>query len=208
MVKKAAGRPFKNADPRELTVKQELAITEFMNNGGKKADAMRAAGYSETFAKTRHSYFFNLPQVQARLELRRKRLAKRHDLTQDWIIKRFMDMADAGNTLAKFKKIGEDGELFWDFTGATEEDLALVSELSYDYYTEGRGDQAKDVKKFKVTLPDRKAALDSLARHLGLFNDKLQVTTDPVKTLQEARNQALKRNQEVLDENGVVHTKH
>ncbi len=65
--------------------------------------------------------------------------------------------------------------LTWDFTDATLEELSLINDMKIDSYSEGRGQQARAVKRFKINCGDPKAALDSLARILGAFNDNMTI---------------------------------
>ena len=99
---------------------------------------------------------------------------KKHEINMDWVLKRLQTRAMAGEILAKFKKVEPDGSLTWDFTGATQADLALISDLGMDFYIEGKGENAVRVKKFKVKEPDIHAALMALGRHFGAFKDVIE----------------------------------
>lgn len=193
--RKAKGNPaFKKhkgiKKPRKLELSRIRAIDFYFENGFNKKAALLSAGFSESTATGRPQLVFDDPLVVAEIERRKAKLAERHEVTQDWVIERYKMIANAGMTLAKFKKIGKDGELFWDFSGATEEELAVINELATEIYMEGKGPRAQKIKKFKISISDPKAALDSLARHLGMFNDKLDVTVGAslVERLQAGRN--------------------
>ena len=43
---------------------------------------------------------------------------------------------------------------------------------------DGRGEDARDVKRTRFKLADKKAALESIGRHLGMFTDKIKVGGD------------------------------
>jgi len=167
-----------------------LAINAYFENGFKKTKALITAGYAKTTATLRPGVVFDHPLVVAEIERRKAKMAKKHELTQDWIIERFMKLANAGETLAKFKVVQADGSLMWDFNDANEEELALVQELGVEYYTEGRGKEAIEVKKFRVKQPDVHAALIALARHLGLFNDTIEIKGSLVERIQAGRDRA------------------
>ena len=147
----------------------------YFTNGFNKKQACISAGYAEGTAHSISNRVFGLPQVKQEIEKRMKALAQKAELNAQWVIDRMMAIADSGRTLAPYKKVQEDGSILWDFTGASEEALALLNEISVDYYTDGRGDEAREVKKFKVGVTEPKAALDSLARHLGMFKDSVDV---------------------------------
>ncbi|KKK84393.1 hypothetical protein LCGC14_2783810, partial [marine sediment metagenome] len=104
---------------------------------------------------------------------RRQRSARRrYELDEDWVIQRLMRMADAGDILAKFKRVLPSGKLDWDFTGATQDELAVVNELTVTTRTDVAG--AK-VVKMKIGSSDPHNALVSLMRRLGLFKDRLRL---------------------------------
>lgn len=67
----------------------------------------------------------------------------------------------------------------------TREHAAAVHELTIDTYMEGHGDDAEPVKRVKLKLYDKRAALVDLGRHHGLFKDKLEHTGkdgNPIET--------------------------
>ena len=56
---------------------------------------------------------------------------------------------------------------------------------------EGRGDAARNVKRVKIKLADKKGALDSLAKHLGMFTDRMRM--EVTDSLAQAMARAAKR---------------
>ena len=179
-----------------LSLRHENTVTNWFENGGNKRKAMLDAGYSRITAIGRPDLVFNREDVKAEIAKRKKRLAKKYDLSQEWVIERLMDLAMSGETLAKYKIVQPDGTLAWDFEGATWEELKLVQDLGVEFYTEGRGDDAKLIKKFKVKQPDEQAALIALARHLSLFNDTLELKGSMGARIQSGRNRIRAKNAE------------
>jgi len=176
--------------PRPLTHKQRKLVDEYFVDFNKSA-AARRAGYSvSSVEEPKHrGKGFEHPAVKKEIERRQAKVQAKYDLNEDWVIQRLMRIADAGAILAKFKKVEPDGTLSWNFKGATQEELAVINDLSVETYVEGRGDGAREVKKFKIGVSDVKGALDSLCRRLGLFQDKMQLSGDAalVERLQNAR---------------------
>ena len=196
-------RSFKR---KRLSLKQSLAIDAYFANGGNIRQAMLSAGYAIATASKKATDFMDKELVQAEMERRKQLMAKKHKLDADWVVQRLMAQATASETLAPFKKVQEDGTIAWDFTGATQEELAVISDIAVDFYTEGRGEAHIDVKKFKVKVPDAMAALNALARHLGLYNDSLEVKGSLAERIAEGRAIAFaKRNEEDGDSNETVH---
>lgn len=163
---------------------------------GNKREACRRAGFEPSYA----NQVFRKPQVIHEMERLKKKMDAKFELNAEWITQRLMRMAEAGLTLAKFKKVDTDGQLYWDFTGATPEELSVITSLTTDTYVEGRGKNGQVVKKFKIGITDPKMALDSLARIQGLFKDKTEITAEAelVDALLEGRRRvaAAKKNGE------------
>lgn len=178
---------YKNSRP--ITDKMYRVVTEYFLNGHDKEQAMLAAGYAATTAH-QQKQVFNHPAVIAEIKKRQERQAKKADLSAEWVIKELMKFATAQESLSKYKVIMEDGSLGWDFTGASEEDLALVSGLSTETYVEGRGDLARTIKKFKIDITKPVEVLAHLARIQGMFSDRLKIEGDDevVAALQAGRN--------------------
>lgn len=99
--------------------------------------------------------------TEARAKLVRKIEVTAEKVVQELALIGFANMADY---------ISEDGsERMVDLSKLTRCQAAAIQELTVETYTEGRGDDAERIKRTKFKLGDKKAALDSLGRHLGLF---------------------------------------
>jgi phage terminase small subunit len=165
-------RKWKNGT---LSLMQLKAIDEFFQNGGFQAKAMLAAGYAKTTAETCPHHVFSNPLVVAEIERRRRYLIETDEIDEKWVLRRLAKIANAGEILGRFRKVNGDGQPYWDFTGATEAELSVITEMTTETYIEGRGEDGREIKKVKIGLPDSKGALDSLSRVLGLNKDKLTV---------------------------------
>ena len=148
----------------------------FENHCRSKAAAMMKAGYAKMTARDQaESMVFGRPEVKEEIERRQAQLRKDNELTVNWVIERLQAVASAPEKLAKYITVTEDGKLDWDFTEASIEDLSLINDMTVETFMRGRGrgDHPSDVKKFKIGISDRKGALDSLARILGMFDDSM-----------------------------------
>ena len=183
-------RSYKGIAPERV----QLLVETYLNNNYNKKEALIAAGYSPHSAGFHVHNVFEKPEVKAEVERRQTNAKKKYELNEEWVITRLMRIANAPEILAKFKVVGYDGQLTWDFTGATQEELSTIEGFSSDHYTEGKGEDARQVKKFKIDKSDVKGALDSLCRRLGLFNDKLTVGAEErlIERIQRGRNQLSK----------------
>ncbi len=174
---------------RPLSDKQHRLVTEYLGNGYHKRNAILAAGYSSVTATHNAKELFDHPAVVREIAKRNEGLAKDTQLDRGWIIRRMMDLAEANIKLAQYKKVDKNGQLYWDFTGAGQDELKLVTGLATDIVNMGKGDDAMKVFKMKIDTTDPLAVLNSLARIEGLFNDKLEVKGEQsiVEILQEGR---------------------
>lgn len=185
------------ANKRSISAeKVQILVDAYLNNGFNKKEALIAAGYSKASAQAHVHNVFSNHAVEAEILRRQSKARAKYELTEEWVIQRLMRIANAPEILAKFKVVGEDGQLTWDFTGATEEELSTIEGFSSDHYTEGRGKDSRLVKKFKIDKSDVKGALDSLCRRLGLFDDKMTVGLEGsiIERIQAGRNRITKNN--------------
>lgn len=182
--------PKKRGPATKLNARQRIMIEHWFDGGCKsKVAACRAAGYAHAVGYV-HRLFTN-PLVVAEINRRWAKMRKKYDLNEDWVIQRLMRIADSGDLLAPYKKVNEAGELYWDFEGIDEDPdaMAVIQSMTVETYVEGRGKEARTVKKFRVEAAEPKGALDSLCRRLGLFNDKMNVSGElnVVELLQQGR---------------------
>lgn len=143
------------------------------------ARAARAVGYSEKTAYAAGNRLLKDAYVQAELQKMREQQQMQTGIT-------------AERVLAEYAKIAfvDVRQFFYD-TGAlrpvsewTEEMAACIGGLEVVEH----GDEGALLKKIK--LIDRKQALDSLARHLGLFKDKVEISVDETLAERLARAKA------------------
>jgi len=81
----------------------------------------------------------------------------------------------AFSTIGDFITVQKDGSAVTDLSGATTEQIAALAEITVDEYQDGRGDDARPVKRIKFKLADKRAALVDLGRHLGMFKDNVNL---------------------------------
>ncbi len=159
----------------KLSARHHRVIDEYMVNGRNQTAAMIAHGYKPSSARQNSHAFFRNKAVQTEIQRREREMQERYEISKEWIIERLARIADSGKTLSRYKKVSEDGSLYWDFRGATREDLEIISDLTVEEYKEGRGPGAADVKKTKIAVNNPLQALEGLARIMGFNQDKLKV---------------------------------
>ena len=73
--------------------------------------------------------------------------------------------------IADLTTLDDDGHRVINLDNATREQLAAVAAISVDYYIERKGKNALKVKRVKVTMHPKVAALEKLARMFGWIVD-------------------------------------
>ena len=82
------------------------------------------------------------------------------------------------SNMADFVVAYEDGPATLDFSNMSRVQAAAIQEFVVDEYMDGRGEDARPVKRTRFKLADKKGALVEIGRHLGMFPDKLKVDSD------------------------------
>ncbi len=78
--------------------------------------------------------------------------------------------------MADYMRVGPDGDPVLDFTALTRDQAAALVQVTVDDYLDGRGEDAREVKRVKFTLAKKTEALELLGKHHKLFTDRLEVT--------------------------------
>jgi phage terminase small subunit len=68
-----------------------------------------------------------------------------------------------------YMKVGPDGDPHLDFSAITRDQAAALVEVTVEDFKDGRGEDARDVRRVKFKLADKKGALVDLGRELGMF---------------------------------------
>lgn len=174
------------------------AVQYYMQGFDKKTSLLKA-GYSQFYSTTKQWKVFDREDVQHAIREERWRMKSRRHKLSDKVLDEMTNLAFFN--MGKILRITEEGDLIYDFSTVSEDDLAAIGEVTVEVYKEGRGPDAVNVKRVKVKPYDKKGALDSLARILGMFEDNLNVNHSG-QTLEE-RLQAGRRRLSQISENVV-----
>lgn len=162
---------------KPLNARERRFVEEYLLDLDPRRAAL-AAGYAETTAASKAYQWVRKskekPHVSIAIEAALADRSKRTQVTADQVMD---ELAKVGfSNLLDFFSITSDGEPYVDLSSVTREQAAVLAELQVDDYVEGRGDDARDVKRVRVKLHDKLKALEQLAKHLGIA-DKLDVTS-------------------------------
>jgi phage terminase small subunit len=149
---------------------------DYYMKGHTKKEALLKAGYTLLTAEKAAWKVFGRDDVRKEIARRQRLLAARQinvvDRIQDEFAKiAFFNMGDV-------VEVTDDGYLVFNFEDVDMDQMAAVGEITVETYYEGKGKNAVEVKRVKMKPHDKKAALDSLARIHGLFQDRLDLTSE------------------------------
>ena len=146
-----------------LTDKQRRFVEEYMVDFNATQAAIRA-GYSKRSARQQGLDALAIPGVaqalaKAKLALSIKTDITVQDITREYAVLGFSDMRN----YVSFEK---NGDILLDWSAMPPEATKAISEITQEVYYEGKGEAARQVKKTKFKLYDKRGALDSLSARL------------------------------------------
>jgi hypothetical protein len=71
-----------------------------------------------------------------------------------------------------YMRTGPDGDPVLDFSALTRDQAAALVEVTVEDFKDGRGEGARELRRVKFKLADKRAALVDMGRHLGMFVDR------------------------------------
>lgn len=149
-----------------LTVKQARFVDEYLIDLNATQAAIRAK-YSARTANEQGARLLAKASIQDYLSKRMKARSDRTEITQERVLKEFARLA----FFDPRKLLNEDGSPK-PLNELDDDTAAVISGLDLECINAGDV-TIGTVRKYKIA--DKKGALDSVARHLGMFNDKLNV---------------------------------
>ena len=165
-----------------MTPKQERFVKEYMIDLNTTQAAIRA-GYSEKTAEQQGYQLLQNTSVSAAVAKAMKKRGDKLEITADRVLKELALIGFAN--MEDFIRITDEGDAFVCLSGLTREQAAAISEITVEDYMDGRGDDARDVRRTKFKLSDKRAALVDIGKHLGMFVSKHEHTGadgGPIKT--------------------------
>ena len=156
-------------DPEEgvlgaaLTPKQQRFVQEYLIDLNATQAAIRA-GYSAKTAEQQGPRLLGNVGVAQAIKAAQDARAKRTNITQDRVLQEYARIAFSN--MKDFASFGEDGVILKDLASMDDDAARCVAEVSESTSAAGGS--------IRFKLHDKKGALDSLARHLGMFTDKTE----------------------------------
>lgn len=161
-----------------LTPKQEAFSRAFVETGNASEAYRRAydvsADSKPNTIEKRACELLRHGKVAGRVAQLQAEIAARHDVTIDRIVK---ELALLGfSNMLDYVRTTDHGDAYVDLSSLSREQAAAIQEIVVEEYTEGRGEDARDIKRTKFKLTDKRAALVDLGKHLGMFKEIKEIT--------------------------------
>lgn len=146
-----------------LNFQQQRFVAEYLVDLNATQAAIRA-GYSEKTAGSQGHDLLKKPEIaQAITDAQAERI-ERTNVTADRVLQ---ELALLGfSNMGDFATPTEDGSVVFDFSAMTRAQSAAISELTVEEFMDGKGDDARDVRRIKFKLADKRGALTALLDHV------------------------------------------
>lgn len=162
-----------------LNLKQQRFVAEYLVDKNATQAAIRA-GYSERTARQQGARLLSKAAIASAVADKAEKQVEKLEITAERILRELALLGFAN--MEDYMRAGPDGDPYLDFSALTRDQAAALTEVTVEDFKDGRGEDARDVRRVKFKLADKRAALVDLGRHLALFTDKVQHGADPALT--------------------------
>lgn len=107
------------------------------------------------------------PHVKRAINERARQIAAKFNVDGNSVVKEVANIAFAN--MANYLHITEGDDPYIDLSKCTFDQLAAIQEVTVEDYTDGRGDDAREVKRIKIKLHPKLEALEKLMKYLQLY---------------------------------------
>lgn len=159
-----------------LTLKRHKFAVEYLRSGRNGVQSYRKVFNPKTdddqSVSHRARNIINHPIVQGYIrqadELAQERIREsmaEYAISKERVV---LELARMGfSNMGDYLKITSDGDPYIDLSNCTPNQLAAISETQIEDFVEGRGEDARTVRKVKIKLHDKKGSLVELAKIMG-----------------------------------------
>lgn len=161
-----------------LNLRQQRFVAEYLKDPNATKAAIRA-GYSKKTAMQIGGRLLKNVEICSVLSKAQAQVAEKAGVTAERIVQEYAHIAFSD--FRKFAKWGPGGVQITDSETLTDEEARCIAEVSET--------TTKDGGTIRFKLHDKKGALDSLAKHLGMFVERLDLTSKgkpiPIRVLRD-----------------------
>ena len=146
------GRDRADRDRSMLTPRQQRFVEEYLVDLNATRAAIRA-GYSRKTAQEQSSRLLSNVMVAAAVATAQAKRSERTEITQDRVLTELAKIGFAN--MADYMVATPGGDPYLDFSALTRDQAAALQEVTVEDYLEGRGENAREVKRVKFKLADK-----------------------------------------------------
>jgi phage terminase small subunit len=157
-----------------LTAKQARFVEEYLIDLNATQAAIRS-GYSAKTARSVGAENLTKPDISSAISERRVALSEKVEITQERVLEELAKVGFAN--MQDYMRASPDGDPYLDFSALTRDQAAALAEVTVEDFKDGRGEDARDVRRIKFKLADKLSALEKIGKHLGMFPNKVEHTS-------------------------------
>jgi phage terminase small subunit len=164
----------------KLTIKQEAFAQAYIETGNASEAYRRAynAGKMKPATVNRKAVeLLENGKITARIAELQAGHQKRHEVTVDRIVQEYAKIGFAN--MLDYVTVDNNGGAYVDLSKLDRDQAAAIQEITVEHLQARDAEDGSGTKipviKTKFKLADKKSALDSLGKHLGMFIDKHEV---------------------------------
>lgn len=151
----------------ELTHQQQRFIDEYLLNPSSITKAAIRAGYAINSAAGSGSRLLAMPKIKTVIDDAQRERSHKLGISKERVLQELALVAFAN--IADVMKINEEGDTVIDLENLPRQVSAALSEVSIS--TKGGKNKTRTAK---VKMSDKLSALTSIAKHLGMFVEKVE----------------------------------
>ena len=152
-----------------MTPKQQRFVAEYLLDLNATQAAIRA-GYSSKTADVQGPRLLGNVGIKAEIAAGQARIAAKLEISAEKVLSELAKLGFAN--MEDYVSTNGNGDPFVDLSSVDRDKWAAVQEVTIDEYTEGRGEDARDIKRIKFKLGDKRASLVDIGKHLGMFKER------------------------------------
>jgi phage terminase small subunit len=149
-----------------LRPKQRRFVEEYLADLNATQAAIRA-GYSPKTAGQQAWDLLKKPEIEVAIAELQQARSQRCQITADMVLAELARLAFAN--MMDYMRIGDGGDPYVDLSALTRDRAAGLVQFVVEDFKDGRGEEARDVRKVRIKLHPKLPALIKLGEHLGLF---------------------------------------
>lgn len=147
----------------ELTLREEKFINELLICGDAIEAALRA-NYSPVSASRMSKLLLSSPKIKKELDIRRAKLSRKYEISQQKVLEEMAKIA-----FSNVQDFYDESGNLKNITDLPRDVAASLSSVKVKNKVTENGDSLENWITEEIKLYDKKGQLDTLAKHLGLF---------------------------------------